>query len=81
MAYRNANIACEVQVCEDFTCRQLSSSGEIRLSLNNSAQMLQYRSDPLYFEAGPASRVDGSVSDNLKSRISSVFTIMESLAN
>ena len=75
MAYRNANIACEVQVCEDFTCRQLSSSGEIRLSLNNSAQMLQHRSDSLCLEAGSASRVDGSVSDKLKSRISSVLTI------
>ena len=75
MAYRNANIACEVQVCEDFTCRQLSSSGEIRLSLNNSAQMLQYRSDPLCFEARPGGRVDGPVSDMMEYRISSDYLI------
>ena len=81
MAYRNANIACEVLTCEDFTCRQVSSSGEIRVSLNDSAQMLQHRSDRLCLEAGSASRVDGSVSDKLKSQISSVFTIKESLAN
>ena len=62
-------------LCDDFVCRHVSSSAEIRLSLNNSAQMLQHQSDRLCLEAGPAGRIDGSVSEKLKYRISSVFPI------
>ena len=45
------------------------------MSLINSTQMLHYRSDPLCLEAGSASQVDGSVSNKLKSQISSVLPI------